>query len=218
MNLHNPMNPLHLVTPLLCHAILATALIADEGDTWSKAVKSKAERGSLEVRAENVRGDTGKWRDDALIQAAPALAQIPAKFSVDDWADQLLEAKVKLTASGDTWLVFRTRQLDDNDRVWVEKIQRQGNRFSLVMHQAIWKGYYGKSFTYYRVSVVNLGKLPAGDYEATWTVQPLSFTTFEDPKNFQTSTSKGEQPAKAKKGEKLKFDIAFKVENTGAQK
>jgi len=212
------MNPAHLVTALLFHAILAAALIADESDTWSKAVKSKAERGSLEVRAENVRGDTGKWRDDPLLQAAPALAEIPGKFSLDDWADKLLDAKTTLTANGDTWLVFRTRQFDDNDRAWVDKIERQGNRFNVVMHQAIWKGRYGKSFTYYRVIAVNLGKLPAGDYEVTWTVQPLSFTTFEDPKNFQTSTSKGEQPAKEKKGEKLKFDIAFKVEKAGAQK
>lgn len=212
------MKPIHLVTAVLCQATVATALFADEGDTWSKAVKSPAERGSLEVRAENVRGDTGKWRDDALIQAAPALAEIPGKFSIDDWADNLLEAKAKLTASGDTWLVFRTRQFDDNDRAWVEMIERHGNRFNVVMHQAIWKGRYGKSFTYYRVIVVNLGKLPAGDYEATWTVQPLSFTTFEDPKNFQTSTSKGEQPAKEKKGEKLKFDISFKVANAGGQK
>ena len=212
------MNPTHLVTALFCHTILATALMADDSDTWSKALKSQAERGSLEVRAENVRGDTGKWRDDALIQAAPALAEIPGKFSLDDWADKLLDANATLTASGDTWLVFRTRQFDDNDRAWVEKIQRQGNRFNVVMHQAIWKGRYGKSFTYYRVIVVNLGKLPAGNYEATWTVQPLSFTTFEDPKKFQTSTSKDEQPAKEKKGEKLKFNIAFKVEDAGAKK
>jgi hypothetical protein len=212
------MNPIHLVTALLCNAILATILIADESDNWSKAVKSKDQRGSLEVRAENVRGDTGKWRDDALIQAAPALAEIPEKLSIDDWADQLLEAKATLTASGDIWLVFRTRQFDDNDRAWVEKVERQGKRFNVVMHQAIWKGRYGKSFTYYRVIVVNLGKLPAGDYEATWSVQPLSFTTFENPKNFQTSTSNGEQSAKARKGEKLKFDIAFKVENSKAQK
>ncbi|MFN0020185.1 MAG: hypothetical protein ACKVP0_18140 [Pirellulaceae bacterium] len=212
------MKTLHVVAAVLCHAIVATALVADDGDTWSKSVKSPAERGSLEVRAESVRGDTGKWRDDALLQAASALPEIPAKFSLDDWADKQLEAKTTLTAGGDTWLVFRTRQFDDNDRAWVEKIERKGNRFNVVMHQAIWKGRYGKSFTYYRVIVVNLGKLPAGDYATTWTVQPLSFTTFEDPKNFQTSTSKGEQPAKEQKGEKLKFDISFKVENIGAQK
>ena len=207
------MKPIHLVTALFCHALLATALIADEGDTWSKAVKSKAERGTLEARVENVRGDTGKWRDDALLQAAPAPAEKPGKISLDDWADQLLEAKVQPTAAGDTWLIFRTRQFDDNDRAWVEKIERQGNRFTVVMHQAIWKGYYGKSFTYYRVIAVNLGQLPAGNYETTWTVRPLSFTTYEDPKNFQTSTSKDEQPAKVKEGEKIQFDVAFKVAN-----
>jgi len=207
------MKPSHPAIALFSLATLATALLAAEGDAWTKSLKSKAERGTLEALAENVRGDIGKWRDSALLQAAPAFVPKPGKFALDDWADQLLEAKVTPTDSGDTWLVFRTRQFDDNDRAWVEKIERNGNRFTVVMHQAIWKGYYGKSFTYYRVIAVNLGKLPAGAYEATWTVQPLTFTTFEDPKNFQTSTSKDEQPAKAKKGEKLKHDLAFTVTN-----
>lgn len=207
------MKPIPLVTTLFCLVILAAALAADESDTWSKSVKSKTERGSLEARAEIVRGDTGKWRDDALLQAVPALPEKPGKLSLDDWADQSLEAKVQPTASGDTWLIFRTRQFDDNDRTWVEKIERQGHRYNIVMNQAIWKGNYGKSFTYYRVIVVNLGKLPAGKYEATWTVQPLSFTTFDDPKKIQTSTSKDELPGKAMEGERLKFDIAFQVVN-----
>lgn len=207
------MKPIQHLIAFLCNVILVVPLTADEIDTWSKSVKSKADRGSLEARAENVRGDTGKWRDDALLQAAPALAENPGKLSLDDWADRLLDAKVKPAASGDTWLIFRTRQFDDNDRAWVEKIERRGNRYTVVMNQAIWKGYYGKSFTYYRVMVVNLGKLPAGKYEVTWTVEPLSFTTFEDPKNFQTSTSKDEQRGKATEGEKLKFDVAFEVAN-----
>lgn len=205
------MKPIHLVIALLCHAIPAIPLRAEEGDTWTKTLKSKTERGTLEVRAENVRGDTGKWRDDALLQVAPAFAENAGKLSLDDWADQSLETKAKPTAGGDTWLIFRTRQFDDNDRAWVERIERRGNRFSVVMPQAIWKGYYRKSFTYYRVIAVSLGKLPAGAYEATWTVQPLSFTAFEDPANRQTSASKDEQPAKVNEGEKLKFDLAFQV-------
>lgn len=176
-------------------------------------MKSAAKRGTLEARVENVHGDTGKWRDDALLQAAPALAKKPGNNSLDDWADHLLAAKIQPTASGDTWLIFRTRQFDDHDRAWVEKIERQGNRFTVVMQQVNWKGYYRKSFTYYRVIAVNLGQLPAGNYTATWTIQPLSFTAFEDPKNFQSSTSKDEQPAKVKAGEKLQFDLAFRVAN-----
>ena len=207
------MKPTHLALALGCQVFLAAALPAAEGDTWTKTLKSKAERGTLEARAENVRGDTGKWRDDALLQAAPAFVVKPGKLTLDDWADQLLAAKVKPTANGDTWLVFRTRQFDDNDRAWVEKIERRGNRFTVVMHQAIWRGYYGKSFTYYRVLAVNLGPLPAGAYEASWTVQPLAFTAFEDPKNYQTSTSKDEQPGKAKAKEKLQLQLAFEVAN-----
>lgn len=192
-------------------AMFTIALVADESDTWSKALKSKTERGSLEVRSVNVRGDTGKWRDDALLQAAPAYAENSGKSSLDDWADQLLESKLSPSASGDTWLIFRTRQYDDNDRAWVEKIERSGNRFKVEMSQAIWKGKYWKSFTYYRLMAVNLGKLPAGAYQIEWNIQPLIFTAFEDPKSIQTSASKDEQPGKLKEGEKLKFDLAFKV-------
>jgi hypothetical protein len=196
---------------LLFHTIAAVPLMADAGDTWTKVLKSKTERGTLEVRAESVRGDTGKWRDDALLQAAPPFVEKAGMLSLDDWADRLLEAKVQPASDGDTWLIFRTRQFDDNDRAWVERIERRGNRFTVVMPQAIWEGFYRKSFTYYRVIAVNLGQLPAGTYEATWTVQPLSFTAFADATNRRSSPSKDEQPAKVKAAEKLKFDLAFQV-------
>jgi len=63
-------------------------------------------------------------------------------------------------ATDDNCLIFQTRQLDDNDRVWVESVERQGNEFTIVMKEAIWQGYYYKTFTGYEVLVVNLGKLP----------------------------------------------------------
>jgi hypothetical protein len=205
------MIPNRLFIVLLWQVLLAAGLHADDGDTWTRTLKSRAERGSLEARAENVRGDTGRWRDEALLQIAPSLAEKPGKLPLDDWADQLLDAKVNPNSGSDTFLIFRTRQFDDNDRAWVEKIERHGNRFTVVMHQAIWKGYYSKSFTYYRVLAVNLGRLPAGNYEATWTIQPLTFTAFEDPTNRQNSASKDEKPAEAPKREKLKHDLAFRV-------
>ena len=88
-------------------------------------------------------------------------------------------------------LLFRTRQLDDNDRVWIEKIERSGNAFTVTMHEAIWQGNYFKTFTWYEVTAVNLGKLPAGNYTVKWIVKPLVFKQLEKPReaqnNYQTN-------------------------------
>jgi hypothetical protein len=167
---------------VLMAAGLAAPLLAEEpaGDSWTRSLKDRTERGTLQDAFQNVRGDSGKWRDEPILQHAPPLAQKPPKLPLDDWADQLLEkADFATTANDDNWLFFRTRQLDDNDRLWIERIERKGNQFTVVLSEAIWQGRYFKTFTYYGVFGVNLGKLPPGKYEAKWVVQPLSFKQFE---------------------------------------
>jgi hypothetical protein len=150
------------------------------GDSWTRVLNDRSERGKLQDALQNVRGDSGKWRDEPSLQHAPPLAQKPAKLPLDDWADQLLEKDaVAVTASDESWLLFRTRQLDDNDRLWIERIERNGNQFTVVLSVAIWQGRYFKTFTYYGVFGVNLGKLPPGKYEVNWIVQPLAFKQFE---------------------------------------
>jgi hypothetical protein len=79
----------------------------------------------------------------------------------------------------DNWLLFKTRQLDDNDRLWIERIEREGNQFTIVFSEAIWQGRYMKTFTFYNVYGVNLGKLPPGTYTAKWVTKPLEFRAFE---------------------------------------
>ena len=169
-------------TVLLMVVALAAPLLAEEpvGDSWSRALKDRAERGKLHEAFQHVRGDSGKWRDEPILQHAPPIDQKPPKLPLDDWADQLLEKEdLAVTASDDNWLIFRTRQLDDNDRLWIERIERKGNEFTVVLSEAIWQGKYFKTFTYYGVFGVNLGKLPPGKYEAKWIVQPLAFKQFE---------------------------------------
>ena len=101
-------------------------------------------------------------------------------MTLDDWADQLLEKRnFKTTSSDDNWMLFRTRQLDDNDRVWAERIERRGNQITIVVNEAIWQGRYSKTFTYYSVFGVNLGKLEPGEYEVKWIINPLAFKQFE---------------------------------------
>jgi hypothetical protein len=156
-------------------------LVAEEpaSDPWARTLKDRSERGKLHDAFQNVRGDSGKWRDEPALQHAPPLDRKPAKVSLDDWADQLLEKLPVATAADDNWLIFRTRQLDDNDRLWVERVERKGNQFTVVFSEAIWQGRYFKTFTYYGVFGINLGKLPPGTYEAKWVVQPLAFKQFE---------------------------------------
>ncbi|MDP1590839.1 MAG: hypothetical protein Q8M07_24000 [Prosthecobacter sp.] len=196
---------------LLIWAVTSAMLHAQES-TVIKAVKDRAERGTLSDQRQLVRGDTGKWNDVATLQHAPPLAQKPQGMSLDDWADELSEKKPAMTAADDNWLLFRTRQLDDNDRVWIEKIERSGNEFTITMHEAIWQGNYFKTFTWYEVTAVNLGKLPAGDYTVKWIVKPLTFKQLEKPReaqnNYQTNWPTDDQPGS---GKAVELKITFGV-------
>ncbi len=196
---------------LLIWAATSAMLLAQESTTL-KVVKDRAERGTLSDQRQLVRGDTGKWNDAATLQHAPPLAQKPQGMSLDDWSEQLMENKPQTTAIDDNWLIFRTRQLDDNDRVWVEKIERSGNEFTITMHEAIWQGNYFKTFTWYEVTAVNLGKLPAGDYTVKWIVKPLTFKQLEKPReaqnNYQTNWPTDDQPGSSKPVElKASFSV-----------
>jgi len=136
------------------------------------------DRGVQSMR-EMVRGDSGKWNDAPILQVIPPPSAKPQGMNLDSWADTLLDAPVAAKAEEEVWLLFRTRQLDDNDRVWVEKVERKGSEITVTMREAIWQGNYFKTFTYYGVLAVNLGKLPAGDYSVKWVVEPLTFTKFD---------------------------------------
>ena len=185
---------------------------AQSDDSWTKALDDRAKRGTLHDAFQNVRGDSGKWNDEPLLQHAPPIEQKPAKTSLDDWADRFLKQDVQLTSNDDNWLLLRTRQLDDNDRVWVERIERSGNQFTIVVHEAIWQGRYSKTFTYYSAFGVNLGKLEPGKYEAKWIIKPLSFKQFEGDGRPNDNWPKDERPTENKPTElRVTFSVAAKV-------
>ena len=167
-----------------------------------KAVKGCDERGTLSDQRQLVRGDTGMWNDAAILLHAPSPTKKPQGMSLDEWIDELGEKNAAVTAADENWLLFRTRQLDDNDRVWIEKIERSGNAFTITMHEAIWQGNYFKTFTYYEVDAVNLGKLPPGDYTVKWIVKPLTFKQLEKPReaqnNYQTNWPTDDQPGSSR--------------------
>ncbi len=202
----------------LAAVCLATALTALEPPQPAvlRTLKDRSARGTLSDRRELVRGDTGKWNDTATLQHVPPIERKPQGLSLDNWAEQLAEKnadkKSPATPGDDHWLLFRSRQLDDNDRVWVEKIERRGNEFTVTMSEAVWKGRYFKSFTGYEVHAINLGKLPPGDYSAKWIVKPLLSKQLEKPaqpyRNTNDNWPLDEQPAERKP---VELSVAFSV-------
>jgi hypothetical protein len=149
------------------------------GSTWTKSLADRTRRGTLHDAALAVRGDTGRWNDAEMWLHAPTPAQTSARLALDDWLEQWSAKKYESTEADGHWLLLRTRQLNDNDRLWVDRIERTGNRITVYVNQAAWRGKYSKNFTYYQVFGVNVGKLEPGEYEATCILQPLTFTTFD---------------------------------------
>lgn len=168
------------------------------GNEWVRKIEQRSERGTLVDRLENVRGDTGKWNDAAKLLHLPSPDRKPPNQSLDDWADEVAEKPFQPTPSEENWLVFRSRQFDDNDRVWIESVERKGNEFTIVVNEAIWKGHYFKTFTFYQVLAINLGRLEPGSYQAKWIIKPLDFTRFEDPGKPQDNWPKDEKPVQRK--------------------
>lgn len=155
-----------------------------------------------------VRGDSGKWSDEPRLQPAPGIQQKPTKTLLDDWSDQLLEKKFQLNEADEAWLIFRTRQLDDNDRVWVERIERRENQFVIVANEAIWKGTYFRNFTYFNVIGLNLGKLEPGKYEVKWMIKPAVFEKFDQASQQGDNWPINERPSDAKP---VQLSITFNV-------
>lgn len=173
-----------LSNPVTCGLLLLAGLAAapdTQPAVTLRVLTDRTQRGSLSDGREIVRGDSGRWNDRASLQLVPPITQRPRGLSLDDWGEQWTGKAVAATAADENWLIFRTRQLDDNDRVWVERIERLGNEFTVTMSEAIWKGNYFKTFTYYEVLAVNLGRLPPGEYTVKWVVTPLTFKQLAKP-------------------------------------
>jgi hypothetical protein len=188
-------------------AIVAMQVLAQD---WTKESKDRAKRAALHDSSQLVRGDSGKWNDDASLLHAPPLAQKPAKMSLDAWADQILKKKLAPTAKDDNWLIFRSEQLDDNDRVWIERIERRGPNITIAANQAKWQGKYFRNFTFYQVIAINLGKLDVGKYDVTWVSRHHAFAKFDgDGKAIDSNWPKDER-ALDKKPTELRLAITVK--------
>jgi hypothetical protein len=178
---------------------------------WTKENKDRGKRAALHDAAQRVRGDSGKWNDDARLQHMPALEQLPAKMTHDAWADLYLKKQPDLTDKDGHTLIYRSEQLDDNDRVWIERIERRGQQVTIVANQAKWQGKLFRNFSYYQVIAVKLGTLEAGKYDVKWVTQPLVFSKFDgDGKALDANWPSDERPAE-KKATELRLSLVVKA-------
>ncbi|MBM3994486.1 MAG: hypothetical protein FJ303_10100 [Planctomycetes bacterium] len=183
---------------IIACVVIAIASLPVAAQDWTKESKDRGKRAALHDAGQRVRGDSGKWNDDAGIIPVPTF-DAKAKISLDAWADQHAKTKPKLTDKDEHWLILRTDQLDDNDRVWIERIERRGNKINIVANKAKWKGKYFRNFSYYQVIGINLGKLQPGMYDVQWILQPLTFTKFDgDGKMLDTNWPMDERPVDKK--------------------
>src|SRR5262245_35143925 len=94
--------------------LLATISTSLHTQDWTKESKDRAKRAALHDAEQRVRGDSGKWNDDAgIVQVLPYDAK-KAKITLDAWADSHAKKKLALTDKDEPWLILRSEQLDDN--------------------------------------------------------------------------------------------------------
>ena len=182
--------------------------LAQRGDFWLKKLTDRGKRTMLQNAGQNVRGDSGRWNDNDQLLHAPPIENKPMEMSLDDWADQLREKDFQLTRSDDNWLLFLSKQLDDNDRLWIERIERRGTRITVVANRAVWQGKYFRNFTYYPVVGVNLGELQPGKYQVKWVIEPFVFNKFEGDGRPRGNWSNDERPSGKKP---VVLSVAFVV-------
>ena len=156
-----------------------------------RQLKGTDDRGTLRDAGQKVRGGKSTKRDE-LQHSHPLKPR--HKKALDATFENLKESDFQLTTNDDNWLLFRSKQVNDNDIEWIERIEQQGDTFTITMNRAIWDGAdYAKNITYHNVFGVNLGKLPAGKYTVKWMINTSSFATFDErrlPKVLKKSQSK----------------------------
>jgi hypothetical protein len=123
---------------------------------------------------ETVRGVVSK-KDELIVVPGPRLETQPPS----QWFSSALKAENHLTADKETWLLFRSMQVNDKDRMHIERIEREGNAFVVTMNRAIWQGDYYRNVMFHEVHGVALGKLPAGKYTVRWILRETSFMEFD---------------------------------------
>ena len=169
---------------------------AEQPNAWAGPIQEPKKREPLHDVLQEVRGKRSKQDQLWVVPGGPHILRMSKEGNLSVWLDTLaFKQQVALMADKDTWLLFRSKQLNDNDRVWIESIDRSKvgrGRIEVVCRRAVWNGRATENATYHPVFGVNLGRLAAGTYEATWVVRECSFREFDEerrPKDIEAVDS-----------------------------
>ncbi|MHC4984469.1 MAG: HEAT repeat domain-containing protein, partial [Planctomycetota bacterium] len=113
---------------------------------WARVITNPKDRGTLQDAYEAV---YGKRSVKDQLQHAPPLERKGQDRGFGEWFDVVMKTNFRLTPDEDNWLLFRSRQLDMYDQMWIDRIERNGDRITVAARRAIWLGKYTKNVTFH---------------------------------------------------------------------
>ncbi len=154
---------------------VAAATPSTPGARILKQVTQPSDRGKLHDAHQKLHGNPRATINDELLHVPP-VDEIAKYTDYDAWFNTIKKrGKVTVAADKNQWVMFRSTQVNDNDRMWIDRIERRGDTFTIHMTRAIWRGVYTRNVTFHELFGVNLGKLPAGRYKAVWVITPAAY-------------------------------------------
>lgn len=165
-----PLSFTSLFAALAVGMLLAGARLEAGGKTKPKS-SGPTERVTRSDVHEVVRRVFSK-QDELIVVPGPR----PKTHTPSQWFTNALKAENKLTAEEETWLLFRSMQVNDKDSMHIERVDKKGDAFVVTMSRYTWLGPYYRNVTFHEVHGVTLGKLPAGKYSVTWIIRDAAFT------------------------------------------
>ncbi len=196
---HGPANRLCVVGFRVARDMDRRANTAPGDTTWVNAVSEPSDRGTQHFAYQKVRDRRTRnedqfrhwrmWHRDDIRE-------------LDEQFDAAGKVRVSYSPRDENLLMFRSRQLNDLDRIWIERVERDGKQFTITAHRAIWGGVYTRNISYFDVFAVRIGKLPAGDYRAKLIIKPLTFMKYDENR-----WPIGERPSRAERPTELNVDF-----------
>jgi hypothetical protein len=136
------------------------------------------------------------------MQLAPSIEWKDKSQTLAEWSKTLGVKNFQLTETDEAWLLLRGVPLRPGaDRISIDRIERSGNRITVSGSTATLASPYKKAAYFVPHLGINLGKLPAGKYEATWRNTAMQYKRGEKPVE---SVSSKQPPAE---GTKINFTI-----------
>ena len=144
----------------------------------AKQSDSAAPHGTLHQAYQKL--SLGSEKDELIV--APSIDP-KGQRTLEEWVEALRKPPPPtLTTTEDTWLLFRSSQLNSLDQQWIDRVERKGDRITVVVQQAhaIVEGGLDQNAIWHAVFGLNLGKLPAGDYRVECVVESFDFQEIDD--------------------------------------